>query len=150
MLESPKKRVEAPTGAGLVADQVPAAPDEMTEYLRDSAQMKRKVAIVFVEKINFGRSNFESQPAHVPVRLFGLEQDAVKANRPAGDMPENALMVDLDIFKRVPGDPVAQDPGLKFCNHIDGQIRVAHLLDLFDELVNQICRAGGEGELDLR
>ena len=150
MLDSPKESVEASTGVGLLANQVLGAPDEMTEYLRDSAKMKRKVAIVFVEKINFGRSNFESQPAHVPVRLFGLEKDAVKADRPFGNVPENALVVDPDIFKRVPGDPVTDDPGLKFCNHIDRQIRVAHLMNLFDELVNQVCRAGGEGELDLR
>ena len=150
MRDAPKESVEAATGAGLVADQVFGAPNEMTEYLWDSAKMKRKVAIVFVEKINFGRSNFESQPAHVPVRLFGLENDAVKVDRPSCDVPENALVIDPDIFKRVPGDPVTDDPGLKFCNHIDGQIRVAHLMNLFDELVNQVCRAGGEGELDLR
>lgn len=150
MPESPKKSVEASTCAGLVAVEIFGAPEEVTEDLRNAAQVEREVAVVFVIEIDSSGSDFEAEPTHVPVRLFGLEEDAIEADRLACDVPEDALAVDLEVFEGVPGDPVTRDRGLKFRNDVDGDIDAAHLLDFFNELVDQVFRAGGKSEFDLR
>ena len=65
-------------------------------------------------------------------------------------MEENAAAVCVERFERLPGNPVAGSGGLEFGEAVDGQRGVAHAGDLFDELIDEIGGAGGEGELDVR
>ena len=114
MAEAPEDCVKSATRVGLVLNEVFGTPCKVSKNLWNSTKTKREVAIIFVEKIDFGGSNSESKPAHVPVRLFGLEKDAVESDRLASGVPEDALAVEVDILKRMPRDPVARGLGLKF------------------------------------
>ena len=100
--------------------------------------MHREVAVVFVEQKYLCGRDADACPAHVPIRLARLHQDAVESDCVFTNVPANAREVDLERLKWVPGNPVARQLWLKFRDYVDGQVEPRHLPYLVDKLVDQV------------